>query len=64
MTSDEFKHARKSLGLNQYQAARLLGYGAAARISEVERGVKGVSDSVIRLMRAYLDGYRPDDWPV
>lgn len=63
MTAAEFREARQSLGLDQSQAARVLGYGAPSRISDVERGVRGVSEAVVRLLRAYLDGYRPDDWP-
>lgn len=63
MTPAEIREARKTLGLNQSQLAALLGYGAAARISEVERGERTPSDAVTRLLRAYLDGYRPEDWP-
>lgn len=63
MTPDEFKTARKSLGLDQSQAASMLGYGAPARISEIESGKRNASESVARLLRAYLAGYRPDDWP-
>ena len=63
MTPAAFREARKSLGLTQAQAASLLGYKAASRISEIERDVERPSESVIRLLRAYLDGYRPDDWP-
>jgi transcriptional regulator with XRE-family HTH domain len=63
MTPAEFKQARLTLGLTQSQAARVLGYGAASRISEVERGVRGITDTVSRLVQAYIDGYRPSDWP-
>lgn len=63
MTPDDFRRARKSLGLTQSQAAALLGYGAQARISDIERGVENPSKSVIRLLQAYVSGYRPDDWP-
>ena len=63
MTPAELKQARQTLGLDQVDAARLLGYGAQTRVSEIERGVRVPSDTVTRLLRAYLDGYRPVDWP-
>ena len=63
MTPDEFREAVKSLGLTQAQAAAMLGYGAQSRISNIVCGVDRPSKSVIRLLRAYVDGYRPDDWP-
>lgn len=62
MTPAELKQARQSLGLDQHQMAAMLGLGAQTRISEIENG-KPTSQSVIRLMRAYVAGYRPDDWP-
>lgn len=63
MTHTEIRDALKVLGLNQAQAAEMLGYGAASRISDLVRDVERPSKTVIRLLRAYLDGYRPDDWP-
>jgi transcriptional regulator with XRE-family HTH domain len=63
MTPQEFKEARKALGLTQSQMATVLGYGAQSRISDVERGVQPVTDTVSRLIHAYLNGYRPKDWP-
>lgn len=63
MTPAEIRQARQSLGLNQTQAAAMLGYGASSRVSEIEVGARVPNASVLRLMRAYLDGYRPDDWP-
>ena len=63
MTPAEFREARQTLGLDQSQEADVLGYGAQARISEIERGARAPSASVLRLLRAYLDGYRPADWP-
>ena len=63
MTPAQFKEARQSLGLTPPQAADLLGYGSRTRISEVEHGRKAASASVILLLRAYLAGYRPADWP-
>jgi transcriptional regulator with XRE-family HTH domain len=63
MTPAEIKAGLKSLGLNQTQAAALLGYGNKSRVSEIETGKRNPSEAVVRLLRAYLDGYRPKDWP-
>lgn len=66
MTPTEIREARTTLGLTGAQMGAVLGYGEGARmrVSELERGVRQPSESVVRLLRAYLDGYRPDDWPV
>lgn len=56
--------ARRSLGLTQSQLAPLLGYGDKTRISELERGTREPGAAVVLLLAAYLDGYRPADWPV
>lgn len=63
MTPTQIKEARLTLRLTQKQMALMLGYGAKARISELESGARNPSETVLRLMRAYLDGYRTDDWP-
>lgn len=63
MTPAEIRTARQSLGLTQAQFALLLGYGAKSRIAELENGARAPSGAVVRLIRAYLDGYRPADWP-
>ena len=63
MTPVEIKQARQTLGLDQVQMAQVLGYGNKARVSEIENGLRFPNESVIRLLRAYLDGYRPADWP-
>ncbi len=62
MTPDSIREARQSLGLTQSDMARLLGYGDKARISELEKGSRRPGESVVRLLRAYVSGYRPDDW--
>lgn len=63
MNSEKIKQARSKLGLTQSQMAKLLGYGAVARVSEIENGSRDPGISVVRLLQAYLEGYRPDDWP-
>lgn len=63
MTPAEFRDARKTLGLTQAELSAVLGYGDKARISEIERGARAPGPAVVRLMRAYSDGYRPFDWP-
>lgn len=63
MTPAEIKQARQSLGLTQTEAALVLGYGSASRVSDIESGKRNAGESVLRLLRAYLDGYRPADWP-
>jgi hypothetical protein len=46
--------------------ALMLGYTGHTRgntLSKMERGDSPPTPQVQRLVRAYLDGYRPDDWP-
>jgi len=63
MTPDEILAARKTLSLTQGQLAPLLGYALKDRVSELERGVRKPGAAVALLLRAYLAGYRPQDWP-
>ena len=66
MTPKEFQKARQSLGLSAPDLARVLGISparATQTFSDWFRGVKPMDAARARLMRAYLDGYRPDDWP-
>lgn len=63
MTPDETRTARKHLGLTQAELSSVMGYGDKARVSELERGVKGLSPAAARLLQAYLEGYRPPGWP-
>jgi len=62
MTPAAFKAARLSLGLTAAQAAPLFGLGQPARIYNIE-AASTVPGWHARLMRAYIAGYRPDDWP-
>lgn len=63
MTSNQFKQARQSLGLTQPKMAAMLGLSRIGSVSEIERGLTVVTPMAERLIRAYLSGYRPDDWP-
>lgn len=63
MTPAEIRNARETLALTQGQLANVMGLRGPAAISEWERGVKFPDGRSTRLIRAYLDGYRPADWP-
>ena len=63
MTPTDIRAARKSLGLTQAQMVPLLGYASQSALSNAETGKSDPNGAVVRLLRAYLDGYRPDDWP-
>jgi transcriptional regulator with XRE-family HTH domain len=65
MSNAEFKAIRNHLGLTQAQLAALLGYHGAMAVSVYERATnpRPVPDLLARLMIAYRDGYRPDNWP-
>ncbi|WP_170378774.1 helix-turn-helix domain-containing protein [Ruegeria atlantica] len=61
--SSEVKIARLSLGLSQREMAPLLGLPLTAELSAIEYGKVEPHPSTIRLLQAYLDGYRPSDFP-
>jgi len=66
MTPDELKSIRHALGLSVSQAAIVLGYEGphgADQVRTMERGKKAIMPAQARLMAAYRDGYRPEDWP-
>ena len=63
MTPAAFKQARQSLGLTAMQAAPMFGLGDKSRIYNIE-SLQEVPGWHARLMAAYLDGYRPPDWPI
>lgn len=66
MTPEALRTARLALGLNQRQTAALLGLSPARggqHVSDMETGKRAVTDTIARLMLAYVDGYRPPDWP-
>lgn len=65
MTPDEFRAIRMRLGLTQAALASHLGFALAQHVSKLERGELAITDHLGMLMRAYAEGYRPDDapWP-
>lgn len=68
MTPEQIKEARQSLGLTQAQLAALLDTDPqTVRRMEQRADAKtfrSPAPRMLRLLRAYLDGYRPADWPV
>ncbi len=66
MTAQELKHAKSLFGLTLSQLARMLGYEGKHGDRVVQHllsGERTIRPAQARLMQAYLDGYRPDDWP-
>lgn len=61
MTTPFIKTVRVRLGLSQAQMADMLGIGRA-RLSALENGANA-PETLVRLATAYVDGYRPIDWP-
>lgn len=68
MTPKDIKQARQSLGLSTVQLATLLDTDpqTVRRMEQREDAntFRKPAPRMIRLIRAYLDGYRPADWPV
>lgn len=67
MTGDEMKAARLRLGLTLEQMATVLGYQGAQRRQmqhDLETGRREIREPQRRLAQAYLEGYRPRDWPL
>ena len=64
MDGQQIKAARKHLGLTQTQLAEVMGYYNNTHISRIESGPRDMSEQGQKLLQAYLDGYRPKDWPV
>lgn len=67
MTPEQFKSARHKLGLSVSEAARLLGV-SDIQIRRLETDPKfdshrPVNETMERLIKSYLRGYRPADWP-
>lgn len=67
MTSAEIKAVRQWLGLTVSQLAVLLDTDPQTirrmEQSETANTFRKPAPRMVRLLRAYLDGYRPADWP-
>ncbi len=69
MTPEEFRDAQTMLGLTDTELAVVLGIDNPQHIRRLKADSnkahhRVVQRSHVRLLRAYLNGYRPDDWPV
>lgn len=67
MSPDDLKQARRTLGLSVADLAAMLGVAPShLRRMEMQPGKEAhrpVRETTQRLVQAYLDGYRPPDWP-
>lgn len=67
MSAEEFKSARLNLGFTQHTWGLLIGYNDRKylrnHINQIESGVKPVRKVQALLIKAYINGYRPNDWP-
>ncbi len=66
MAPDEIHKARHILGLTLTQLGHMLGYegmNVRSQMDDLETGRRPLRGCQERLLRAYLDGYRPSDWP-
>lgn len=67
MTPKDIKEARLKLGLTQTQLGILLGYkgeNIRQQMQDLETGKKDLREPQKRLIIAYLEGYKPKDWPL
>lgn len=66
MTPDQIKEARHRLGLSLSELAQMLGYEGQhmrTQMDDLETGRRPLRGCQHRLLIAYLEGYRPKDWP-
>lgn len=68
MTPAQIKEARHALGLSVVQLAAMLETDAQSvrrmELREDASTARTPAVRMVRLIRAYLDGYRPSDWPI
>ena len=67
MTPHTLAKARDLFGLSLADMARMLGYEgeqARSQVHHLETGRREIRPAQRRLIEAYLNGYRPDDWPL
>jgi len=60
------REARRQLGLSLEDMASMLGYEGEHRrqlMHRIEIGDRPLREPQRRLIAAYLEGYRPADWP-
>ncbi len=62
MTPAELKAARAKLGLTQAQLASVMDLDPPT-VSRIERGVRSPPVRYVRLLQAYMNHYKPPDWP-
>ena len=65
---DEFKEAQRRLGLSDSEFAVMLGienpqHVRRLKVAADKSSHRDVQPATARLLKAYLDGYRPKDWP-
>ena len=67
MTPAQIKEARQSLGLSVADLARLIDTDPQTvrrmEYDETASTHRAPAPRMVRLIRAYVDGYRPMDWP-
>lgn len=67
MDNKDLRVARASLGLSVADMARMLETDALSvrrmELSPDKSTHRKPAPRMVRLIRAYLDGYRPSDWP-
>ena len=66
MTPSDLREVRRKLGLTLEAMATMLGYQGSQRRQmqyDLETGRRKIREPQRRLVKAYLSGYRPDDWP-
>ena len=68
MTPAELKHARLTLGLTQKQMAAMLDIKGSQEVARMEADpscskARSAPVRVERLIRLYIAGARPHDWP-
>ena len=68
MTPEEIKEARQKLGLSQSQLGAVLDTDASTvrkmELAPESSTHRKPAPRMLRLIQAYLEGYRPDDWPL
>lgn len=62
MTPAALSQARTTLGLTQRQMAAMLGR-KLRNYQQWEAGLRRIDEAAARLIAAYTEGYRPQDWP-